>query len=171
MFASGEVADFTPVVVSEITTLFANLANVPASAVSVNVSAASVRIAVSIAATNDTLADEIASELEPVMANATAATTFLSAVAGVSIAVSDVSRVEVDAPPPPSPPPTTEGSNGGAVAGIVVAVLVALFCVGYAIYYAIRKQRRKYHAPLEVAIGADGMELEALTTVKTHANI
>jgi len=147
LVASGEVSDYTPTVISSMRSIFATEAGVPIDDVSVSVLAASVRLTVTIAATDQTAATAVSTALAPVTATGAAATALLSTLP-IMVSVSTVAvTIAASPPPPPStpplPPPTqptvgassSSGSlDGGAIAGIVVGSLVgvaALAALGY----------------------------------------
>ena len=100
--ASGDLADYTPSVMSEIAATFAAEAGVALSAVAISVQPASVVVSVSIAAASATAASAVHAAIADDLATPAAATLFLSSVTGVAMSVESIDEpptVVVVAPP------------------------------------------------------------------------
>jgi len=126
--AGGDVADYDNTVVAAITAAVASQVNVPVSDVSVVITSASVRIAITVSASTNAAASSIASSLAAVMATPTAASTFLSTSA------LPVTVTAIVTPPTVVNSTVESESNTGLIIGaaaagaaaVLLAILVAL---------------------------------------------
>lgn len=147
--AAGVVDDFTPEKRATIKGTFAAYTGVPADRVEVDVVSASVKVIVTITMPSETSADATVTSLASVMANETAASTFMSDSDVVVLSTPELSsRVTYMATPSPSPTPLDDGKGiriGGltlspAVIGGVVAGVVALLLVLLVVLYRSRSR-------------------------------
>ena len=138
MTASGDVADYTASVQDAIVAKFAIAAGVAQSRVSLRVSAASVRLEITIESASKASADGVQSSLGPALADASAASDLMPAGFTVESAptIATVAAPEpgttLSPPPPPSPSAdASSGSLGGGIAGAGgggAAILLAFLC-------------------------------------------
>ena len=133
MTASGDVADYTASVQAAIIANFASAARVPQSRVSLRVSAASVRLEITIESASKAAADTAQNSLAPALADASTAADLMPA----GFTVESTPTIAVVAapepgtrlsPPPPSPLAASSGSLGGLLGGVFggAAILLGL---------------------------------------------
>lgn len=146
MVASGTVDDYTAALRSDILARFAKAAGVAESRVSLEVTAASVNLVVTITSTSKTAAGSVKSSLEPSLSSVAAATALLPP--GVTVesvpTLEVVKSAELSSPPPASvSPPTAEGSSTVLAISAVVGAAGAALILSVACY--LRKVRRRKH--------------------------
>lgn len=106
--ASGEVADYPPAVQAELRELFARSASLDPRAVGVEVTAASVRIKVTITVPDAQDVIDVSSTLSPLLATPAAATRFLAGITLAGGTAIQVASIQMVAPHIPSPPPVEQ---------------------------------------------------------------
>ena len=142
LVAAGVVEDYTPAVQAAIATTFAAGAGVEPSAVSVDVTAASVNIRCEIQAPTAAAASDIQTTLTSALATPAAATSFLASAAVTVLSTPAIAQelvidtsVAYPAPPPP------EGSDaGGMIGGIVGGIGGLLMLIGIGAWVRQRRQ-------------------------------
>ena len=164
---SGEVPDYTPVVKLGIALAFAELVNVTHLAVLVKVTAASVIVAISIAAPNEAHARHFAGILSTTLTNADAVTTFLASAdtGGYSITAEAIvaPAIAVD---PHGNALTGGGGSGstGMIIGVICGGAVVLALIAVCIFVAVKyKTSPTKTVSVKAAEGeADNVQLQTI---------
>ena len=150
---AGDVATFTPEVLTPMRQKVADEASVPLDAVEATATAGSVTIAFTVNMQSEAAADTALTAITAKLADKTAASTFLSTPANpvtVEAIVAPTVLALISSPPPSSPAATMtdDGSCGlgaGAAVGIAVGCAVAGLLVGVGIMMILKgKQARPY---------------------------
>jgi hypothetical protein len=144
--SSGDVVDYDDARKASITGLFATTTGVDSSYIDLDVSAASVNVAVVIEPQPGTTPASVKSAVEGAMPSAEAASAFL-APAGIQVLSTPIIEQRfVPVIMPPAPPPPVEGANVGALIGGVVGGIVAVLII-VGIIYVIKKRKAKATYP------------------------
>ena len=156
--ASGDVTDFTPAILSNITAQFASQLNLDASRISVTVRAASVSIVVTIRA-DDEAAAGLQTTVSSAMSDMASAEAFLGDLPITLLAVPTVEK-KVTYTFVPDPNASSGGGGGAAVAIIIILVVIAAF----GCYYVRRKRKAsgKYPWPINKVFPIVAEEEEAM---------
>ena len=157
--ASGDVTDFTPAILSNITAQFASQLNLDASRISVTVRAASVSIVVTIRADDEAAAAGLQTTVSSAMSDMASAEAFLGDLPITLLAVPTVEK-KVTYTFVPDPNASSGGGGGAAVAIIIILVVIAAF----GCYYVRRKRKAsgKYPWPINKVFPIVAEEEEAM---------
>ena len=152
---SGSVADYTDEVRGAIIAAFAKASGVDPVKVSLTITAASVRLAITIATPDQASAETAQSALSPLLASADAAAeaflpTGFAVEAAPTLAIAYVAPGTALSPPPPAPLSDADaadglggGGGGGGAGGVAAAAGVAGLVLTVAVYALCRHRRRR----------------------------
>jgi hypothetical protein len=175
LLASGDVSDYDETARAQLATRFANTAGVDAGVVSVTITAASVRIHVSITVASDEEARALNVTLTRQLGTTQLATEFLADFAlagGAAIQVERVERVGIaNAPPSNQGALITHDASGGPVwPWVVLGVGVALLFGLLSVVLACARRRRKAKHSSNVTVTRD-VEVSSISHATTSVPV